>query len=266
MTNAFDQIAKKYDAGFGNTTIGKMQRKVVWNYIDKNIGHDKQLNILELNCGTGDDALWFAAKGHNVMATDASEKMLEIAQSKSITAAADGELTFSILDIAKKKSYPTNKKFDLVFSNFGGFNCISHFDFKNVIPAIAELLSPKGRIVAVIMPKFCLWESVYFMLKGKPSEVFRRNTSKPVKANIGNYSIDTWYYAPTDIVNIARKEFKMINKLPVGIAIPPSYLNNYFSSYPFTYKLFQRLESTFGSLSFLSGMSDHYIIDLEVKS
>lgn len=266
MAKAFDHIAKEYDAGFGNTAIGIMQRKVVSNYINKTLGHEKKLDILELNCGTGDDAIWLASKGHRVLATDNSEKMLDVARLKMKKIAANYDLAFSILDIVNLESYTTNKKFDLVFSNFGGFNCISPDNLKKVIPAIAKLLNPKGRFIAVIMPKFCLWESAYFMFKGKTKHVFRRNTLKSVEVKIGDYSINTWYYAPSDVVRKSGKEYNLMNKLPVGIAIPPSYLNNYFSGYPNALKLFHKLENTFGSLSILSGVSDHFIIDLEVKS
>ena len=38
--------------------------------------------MLEINCGTGIDADWLAKKGHFVIASDISSKMIEIAKNK----------------------------------------------------------------------------------------------------------------------------------------------------------------------------------------
>ncbi len=40
----------------------------------------KGLDILELNCGTGEDAVLFSEKGFNIVATDVSEEMLKVTQ------------------------------------------------------------------------------------------------------------------------------------------------------------------------------------------
>ncbi len=82
MQQAFDTIAEEYDTSFTNSIIGNAQREIVWSYLEKTLPKNKNLNILELNCGTGEDALWFAKKGHKVLATDISEKMLEITNDK----------------------------------------------------------------------------------------------------------------------------------------------------------------------------------------
>ena len=78
MQNAFDQIASSYDETFTYTEIGKKQRNIVWDYLKRTLPADTQLDILELNCGTGEDALFLANIGHSVTATDASEEMLNI--------------------------------------------------------------------------------------------------------------------------------------------------------------------------------------------
>ena len=266
MSGGFDQIAENYDDEFSNSSIGKLQRQLVWNYLDTFLKGKQSLNILELNCGTGEDALWLAQKGHNILATDVSAEMINVAKNKADTAGLNDKLTFSALDLSKPETFPTGAKFDLVFSNFGGFNCISPDSFLKAMSEIAELLKPKGRFIAVIMPKFCLWESFYFVAKGKRSEVFRRNRSTPVIVPVGNHSVNTWYYSPSEVRRICSEKFKTTKKLPVGIFIPPSYLNNFFYGHPRFLEFFRRLEKTFSSLSVLSGIADHFIIDMEVKS
>src|SRR5690349_17869562 len=49
-------------------------RDIYRSEIDTQINPDS--NILELNCGTGIDSIYFAGKGHKILATDNAEGML----------------------------------------------------------------------------------------------------------------------------------------------------------------------------------------------
>lgn len=265
MPTGFDQIASEYDAGFVDTATGKMQRNIVWEYLTKFLDKKESLRILELNCGTGEDALWLASKGHKVFATDVSVKMLEVAKKKADGSGFGESITFSNLDISKPETYPKNIQFDIVFSNFGGFNCLSPDDFQKVLPAIAKILKPKGRLISVIMPKFCLWETFYFSLKGEFSKVFRRNRADSLAVQIGNKQVETCYYSPSQIYGLSQAAFRIIRKRPVGFALPPSYLETYFAKHPKSLHFLNRMEKLFGNFSFATRFSDHYIIDLEVQ-
>jgi SAM-dependent methyltransferase len=52
---------------------------------------------LEVGCGTGDNAIWLAQRGFNVLAVDAAPIAIERAKSKA--ANADVKCTFQVLDI-----------------------------------------------------------------------------------------------------------------------------------------------------------------------
>ena len=78
----FDHIASSYDSSFTRTPIGQLQRKQVWNYLEKITTELNGLDILELNCGTGEDAVLFSEKGFNIVATDVSVEMLKVTQEK----------------------------------------------------------------------------------------------------------------------------------------------------------------------------------------
>ena len=68
MSSFFDIAAINYDDTFTHTKIGWEQRKKVYQNLDFIFNSEKQLDILELNCGTGADAIVFAEKGHNIIA------------------------------------------------------------------------------------------------------------------------------------------------------------------------------------------------------
>jgi ubiquinone/menaquinone biosynthesis C-methylase UbiE len=79
----FDSAANQYDSDFTHTEIGKMQRRGVYHFLNKKTLTPNSISILEINCGTGEDAIWFSKKGHTISATDASSGMIDVAKQKS---------------------------------------------------------------------------------------------------------------------------------------------------------------------------------------
>jgi ubiquinone/menaquinone biosynthesis C-methylase UbiE len=78
----FDIASINYDNTFTFSNIGKAQRNRVFKYLNPLIKKRKKLSILELNCGTGTDAITFGNLGHNVIATDISQEMINTAALK----------------------------------------------------------------------------------------------------------------------------------------------------------------------------------------
>ncbi|MBC8047852.1 MAG: methyltransferase domain-containing protein [Fimbriimonadaceae bacterium] len=258
MHNEFDEIANSYDDDFTNSEIGKLQRDIVWKYLDKQNITGK--NILEINCGTGEDAVYLSKKGNHVTATDVSEQMLQAAQHKFIK----NNLTVEsfIWDLNKPFPLPA-KKYDLIFSNFGGLNCLSPEALKKLSLEFNQLLNADGRLIFVVMGRFCLWETFYFLFKGKFKSAFRRLSKEPVKAKLNdNTFVDTWYYSAKELNHIFSEHFKYINKKPVGVFIPPSYMENYFKNEKTRMKILMQTEKSIGGLKFLAPLSDHFLIEL----
>src|SRR5688572_31548965 len=160
----FDHIASSYDSSFTRTPIGQLQRRQVWNYLEKTMLELKRLDILELNCGTGEDAVLFSEKGFNIVATDVSEEMLKITQEKVQQYSMQNRISSQFLDLDSFDDSLFEKKFDLVFSNFGGLNCINPESLQKLLTKLPSILSPEDRFVAVIMPNMSLMEPVYFIL------------------------------------------------------------------------------------------------------
>jgi len=263
MTAAFfDSAAPYYDEAFTNSEIGKLQRSRVLNYLIS-ILPNNSLNILELNCGTGADAIWFAKKGYKVWATDISEKMIQIGRVKVEQFNLSDKIIFEQLDINEINEKYFTTKFDLVFSNFGGLNCLTETELNALSKKLKHLLKPAGRFVAVVMSDFCMIESIYFFSKFRFNQIFRRKSMQPVKVN--NSIVNTYYYNPKRFNVYFKDEFILNKTLSIGLTIPPSYLNNFFVKKTNTLKFLNATENLFGNNLFSAAISDHYLIDLIVK-
>ncbi len=260
MVSGFDLAAPLYDNLFTHSLVGRYQRKAVYRVLDSYLNADAPMRILELNCGTGEDAMYMAQKGHSVLATDRSAEMLNIARTKF---RSDLELSLAQLDIEALGSLSSSNKFHLLFSNFGGLNCISPRQFLNFIEASSEQLLPNGLLIAVVMPKKCLWDRFYLLAKGKTKEVYRRSTKGPVEVLVEGVKVPTWYYDPPELLNFSKNVFKKLAVRPIGFAVPPSYLNSFFMNKKRLLKFLAWTDKYPFRASGFSAYSDHYIIVLQ---
>jgi ubiquinone/menaquinone biosynthesis C-methylase UbiE len=227
---AFSAVASDYDATFTETAVGRLQRELVWKLLEKHV--QGVPNVLELNCGTGADAVWMGKRGWQVLATDISPEMLRVAHEKIEKERLTDKVSVQVCAFAELQSLPSGH-FDLIFSNFGGLNCISPKELAQLWPVLRSKLKPGGQIAAVIMGKFCLWETLYFLLKLKPKEAFRRLGTSPVEAHTQAY--------------------------PIGFWLPPSYLDPFFSRHPKALRLLNFLER-YCCPRWLAWGSDHYLL------
>jgi ubiquinone/menaquinone biosynthesis C-methylase UbiE len=260
MSAAFDIAASTYDGDFTHTQIGSMQRNRVWKYLDQVLVNKTNLKVLELNCGTGEDAIRMARNGHQVLATDISEKMLDVAASK----VKDEKITFLKLDLNKICDYSLDDDFDLVFSNFGGLNCIDSKSLTRFAESLSHILNKNGKFITVVMPQFCLWETLYFLLKGKMHDALRRK--KPfVMANVSGQLVKTWYYSPSSFDSLMNTRMEVESVKPIGLFLPPSYLENFFRNNPKSLKLLNWLEERLAFYSWQARISDHFYIQYRMK-
>ncbi len=231
MNASFDKAANNYDLSFTNSVIGKAQREWVYHHFSKILQQKQPKTILEINCGTGEDALWLAQQHFQVTATDISEKMIAIANDKN----QFNNLNFEVLDCTKIAQKYTSNSFDLVFSNFGGLNCLSINELQLFFENANQILTAKGELVLIIMPKNTLWEQLYFIGKGKFSEVFRRK-KECTTANVEGEKVTTYYYNPSDIERLASTSLTIKTKFPIVFGI----VFQIQTAIVFSFKLFRK--------------------------
>lgn len=261
----FDHIASAYNEPLTYGAIGQMQRKRVWDYLERITPELSGLEILELSNGTGEDALLFSEKGCNLVATDVSEEMLKVTQQKVQQYSLQHNISSHYLDLDAFDETIFNKKFDLIFSNFGTLNLIHPLALKRLMQKLPSLLAPEGRFVAVVMPRYCLWETMYFLSRFRFKLAFRRWTSKEVLKNIAGAATRTWYYQPGEFRRWTRHLFGVVRQQPIGITIPAQNLEHRLVQRKKWLRGFYRVEKRLSNYGFLSRYSDHYLIDLKVK-
>lgn len=259
---AFNKQAPVFDSIYGNDTIVNYKRKRVREHVEKFISPHS--SILELNAGTGEDAIYFARQGHRVYAIDISEKMLNELNNK-IT----GILQLQSLITTEQCSYTelnnlhNTGPYDYIFSNFAGLNCTNKLD--KVLDSFSYLLKPGGYATLVVLPKFCLWEFL-LLFKGKFRTAFRRfSGSKGASAKIEGEKFRCWYYNPSYIKSYLKDTFKVTSLEGLCTLVPPSYIEGFAEKHPGKYKWLMRREEKLKSKWPWRSTGDYYIITLQKK-
>lgn len=265
---AFDALAADYDRDFTHSLVGAAQRRIVWEVLDDVLRQfGRPCNVLELNCGTGEDALHMARAGHRVVATDVSGEMLRVAGLKFERAglgplAQARRLDLQALAAGTVTAQALGGPFDLVFSNFGGLNCVSPEALRALAAPLAACLAPQGRAIAVVMPRLCLWESGWALLRLQPRLAARRWRGGPVQARLGagQPPLLVWYHGVRDMERALGGHFQRERVRPVGLAVPPSSLEPLARRAPRWLALMERLDRRWLTAAWGARLSDHALI------
>lgn len=259
---SFDGVANAYDAQFTDTEVGRRQRDQVRAFLSGLLPHWSNPQVLELNCGTGADACWLAEQGAQVVATDLSAEMVRVGAGRPGSSA----VTWQAGDL-REMVQQSPATYDLIFSNFGGLNCIDADDFRQFGRDTFASLRPGGVFVGVVMARFCLWEALYFLAKGRPGSAFRRLSSSPLEVPLGDgHFQSTWYYAPKQMETLMGTGWRRVALQPVGFFLPPSYLAPFFDPKTRLLSTLADLESSSRNHRFRAAWADHFLLALQKES
>ncbi len=261
IVHPFDTVAADYDRGFSESWLGRALREMVRARLAESFKVGDR--ILELNCGTGEDALWLAQRGIEVVATDVSSQMLAIAERKVSERGLTGKVQTRRLDLAHPELDSFEAKFDGAFSNFGGLNCVA--DLRPVAEMLREVVKPGGKLIFVIMSRWCAWEIVWHLMHWQPRTAFRRLKRQGIEAKIGHSRIQVWYPSLRSVKQTFEPGFKPVGATGLGVFLPPSYLAPVIAKRPRLCRLLYYLEDAAASLFPFTHLADHMIIELERK-
>jgi ubiquinone/menaquinone biosynthesis C-methylase UbiE len=254
----FDQMAAEYDDVFTRSLIGRAQRSAVWVVLTRIFKSGD--HVLELNCGTGEDALYLARNGIAVTACDASEQMIQIASNRLCSEAPGAPIQFNLLPTEQILELHSQTTFDGAFSNFSGLNCVE--DLKPTAEDLAMLLRPNAPLIVCLSTRFCIWEMVWFLLHGKFRKAFRR-CSGHATAKVGEHTVEVYYPTVRKLQKLFSPFFVMRSCVGIGVTVPPSYVETWIRRRP---SLLNKLCAIDRRISTLPGsrvLGDHMLLHFE---
>jgi ubiquinone/menaquinone biosynthesis C-methylase UbiE len=258
---AFSKQAMHFDALYRKDTIIQYKRERVRSHLLNHL--PDHAFILELNAGTGDDAVWLAQQGYQVHATDIAFGMQEMLAQKVLAAGMEDRVSTELRSFTDLAQLECRGPFDCIFSNFAGLNCTG--ELENVLSSFSPLLKTGGIVTLVLLPKFCLWE-FSLLFKGRFKTAVRRMFAKQGrKARVEGEYFKCWYYDPSFLINHLKDEFDVISVEGLCTLVPPSYMEGFAEKHPVVYSKLVNLENKWKARWPWRNVGDYYIISLRKK-
>jgi hypothetical protein len=212
--------------------------------------------VLELNAGTGIDALYFISNGHSVLATDLSTGMIDQINKKISRHNLQNKLSCRQLSYDQLNKV-RDKKFDYVFSNFGGLNCIA--DLSQVTRYLPPLLNKGAYVTWVIMPPVCLWEWMG-LIKGNLRGAFRRFKKDGVRSHLEGEYFQTYYHSLAQIKSAFGPHFRLVKSEGLAALSPQPHRGDFPIKYPRLYKGLRYLDSLVRARFPFNRWADHIVV------
>lgn len=227
---AFDAIASQFDLRFGQWLSVAAQRRAVRAallQVFPAAGH-----ILELGGGTGEDALFLAERGFNVVLTDPSPSMVSQARAKLTPFRAQAEVVAGeeMADFASRYLSAGGALFDGAFSNFAPLNCI--VDLQPVARGLAQLLKPGAAAMLVLFGTLCPGEMATEVLRGRPRQALRRLKRGEIPARLAKNHFHVVYHRRAALLRAFAPWFVLEKRLGIGVTVPPSAAEPWISKHP----------------------------------
>ncbi len=184
----FQQIAPQYAALWSDTPRGRAQREQVWQEIDT-LFHPGD-RVLDLGCGTGDDAAHLMSNDVKILGVDSAPGMVEIARTRGVDARLLAIEDLAVLD----------GEFDGAISNFGALNCVANLGVLS--EALARLLRPQGKLALCVMSRYCLSDWRHALQRWSGHTVWR--------------GIDVYYRSARVIARAFAPHFEFQRRVSIG--------------------------------------------------
>jgi SAM-dependent methyltransferase len=261
---AFDQVAARYDATFGpdaNALMAYMRGRSLEALL---AAFRPGSLLLEIGCGTGDEAIALAREGRSILAIDPSAGMLAEARRKIAEQGLETRIATRLLaadDLSPLREERGLAAADGAYAAFGPLNCLA--DPASVARQLHDLLRPGARLVCSAMNRFCLWETLWYGVHADPGHAFRRWRRAvhhvEVVPGSGRAAI-VRYLTPGSLAAALAPWFQVERAEALPLLLPPPFLDPLYRRHPRLFAPLARAEHAVAGLPLVRAGGDHVLL------
>ena len=267
--HAFTLAAPHYDADQARNRVARWSRSRSLSLLTRFFRPGDYL--LEIGCGTGEEALHMARMGARIVATDAAPGMIASLQAKlkAEPPALQNKITPLVLPASKLDQLSPRYgelPFDGAYSSFGPLNCEPHL--APISAALSQLIKPGGYVLLSFINRYCAWETLWHLFHAKGRSAFRRwsgLTHATVRSQWQATRIVVYYPSARELEQIFSPHFDIIAKIALPWLLPPQYLDSLFHKKKALFNLIAHADHKLAARWPFNLLGDHLVLVLKRK-
>ncbi len=255
---AYNLMAHRYDDLLVENRINRYMRRLSVAHLLAAFGSGDY--VLELGCGTGDEAIELASRGVRVIALDPAEEALRRAREKAEERALGDRLTF-IRGKARDLHKSRMRSLGPFNGGYASFSLAYEPDLAAVAPALGALLRPDAVFLASLPSQFCLVEFLISLVAARPYYAGRR--LKPwYEHKVGDTYVPIRTYTPKSLAGVMAPHFALSHVEGLPALVPPSYMNRWYARLSRFADVLERLDGAVRTRFPFKYLGDHFLAEL----
>jgi ubiquinone/menaquinone biosynthesis C-methylase UbiE len=226
VQHAFDSASEEYDYTISHNYINSWVRKRSINELHR-IANAGDV-LLEIGCGTGSEAIQISKWVKRIVATDISEKMLDLLERKVKAKRLDGRIIAArarASEVSTVNELLPEGGVRVAYSFNGALNCEP--DIHKVPGELSKVVREGGYFLCSIRNTLCLPESLSHSAVFQFDKTATRK-EQPTMVSVGGMDIPSYYYSPSRFARIFRSHFQVRKVIGLPAFLPPAYLSDYY--------------------------------------
>jgi len=262
----FDRAARLYDAtygpadeqGHGNPLLDWLRAEhlsVLRDMLPPGAG------VLDLGCGTGEEALALVREGYSVLGIDISPAMIRQAQTKAAVHGIGRGFTCRVLAAGQLACLDERGPFQGAYSSLGTLN--TEPDLPGVARALHTLLERGAPFVATVMSRRCLFEIVRGLQRLKPGAALDRSGDwAEGRAGASGVTAPVRFYTPKAFAAPFLPYFAVESVRALPLWLPPVHLYELYRDDPDRYARAKRWDARMRAWPGFRAWGDHFLMVL----
>lgn len=226
VEEAFDSASEEYDYTISRNYINTWIRERSIQELMRLVTKDDVL--LEIGCGTGAEAIRITSQVAGIVATDISQKMLEILKMKVAAKRLGRKIRVARVaasHVSDVQSLLPGGRVRVAYSFNGALNCEPEID--RVPEQLSQMIRKDGYFVCSIRNVISLSEAVSHSLVLQFDRMAPRK-NQPAMVSVGGQDIPSYYYPPGKFTRVFEPYFEVRKIVGLPAFLPPAYLSDYF--------------------------------------
>lgn len=253
---AFDSVAANYDGPRGNNALVQEMRREMWRWLDDSF--PRASHLLDIGCGTGLDAVRMAERGHSVVATDWSPRMVERTYARAADARVSDRVRTAAIGAHELERITGSATLDGAYSNLGALNCLP--DLTSLRRDCSRLVKPGGRLVFTVIGRWCPWEIAYYAARADWTRLSVRFGRQLMPVRMNGHTVWTRYWTPMGFYRTFAPDFTLVRCRAVCLFAPPPYMTWLSDRHAAWFERLWRWDRRCGGWPLLRSLGDHFLI------